>query len=98
MHIAYYAGLACRVLQMGPLRSSFLGKVQIEVPFVASLKGGNREVAILKCDNATKGNWSVHHQDEQIVGDATPDENDDELFNHDKMLKVIAILPPFGNK
>ena len=41
-------GLACRVLQLGPVDAQFLGKVAIEVPYVASLKNGVREIAILK--------------------------------------------------
>ena len=44
----YLSGLACRVLQLGPVDAQFLGKVAIEVPYVASLKNGVREIAILK--------------------------------------------------
>ena len=44
----YLPGLACRVLQLGPVDAQFLGKVAIEVPYVASLKNGVREIAILK--------------------------------------------------
>ena len=65
------------MLQLGPVDAQFLGKVQIEVPYVASLKGGVREIAILKCDNAAKGHWVPHHQEEDIIGEATPDDLDD---------------------
>ena len=60
------SGLACRILQVGPRGSKFLGSVMIEVPHVASLRDGDREVIILRCDTAAKNKWSEHKQEEEI--------------------------------
>lgn len=57
-------GLACRILQVGPRGSKFLGPVLIEVPHVASLRDGDREVVVLRCDSASKGNWTEHVQEQ----------------------------------
>ena len=62
----FFAGLACRILQVGPRGSKFLGSVMIEVPHVASLRDGDREVIILRCDTAAKNKWSEHKQEEEI--------------------------------
>ena len=51
---------------------------------MASLKQGHREVVILRCDNAAKGKWVQHFQDEPIIGEATLDDSDGE--GSDKML------------
>ena len=51
---------------MGPRGSKFLGSVMIEVPHVASLRDGDREVIILRCDTAAKNKWSEHKQEEEI--------------------------------
>ena len=56
-------GLASRILQVGPRGSKFLGPVLIEVPHVASLCNGDREVVVLRCDSASKGKWSQHTQE-----------------------------------
>ena len=56
-------GLACRILQVGPRGSKFLGPVLIEVPHVASLRDGDREVVVLRCDSASKGKWTQHVQE-----------------------------------
>ena len=83
--------MACRILQVGPRGSKFLGNVQIEVPYVASLKKGHREIIILKCDNASKNKWIEHYQDEELIGEPSPDEDshkDDDTDDVDKMLRV----------
>ena len=59
---SFFVGLACRILQVGPRGSKFLGPVLIEVPHVASLRDGDREVVVLRCDSASKGNWTEHVQ------------------------------------
>ena len=48
---------------MGPRGSKFLGSVLIEVPHVASLRDGDREVVVLRCDSASKGKWTQHVQE-----------------------------------
>ena len=48
---------------MGPRGSKFLGPVLIEVPHVASLCDGDREVVVLRCDSASKGKWTEHKQE-----------------------------------
>ena len=58
-----FSGLACRLLQVGPRGSKFLGPVLIEVPHVASLRDGDREVVVLRCDSASKGKWTQHVQE-----------------------------------
>lgn len=64
--------------------------MQIEVPYVASLKQGHREIIILKCDSASKNKWVEHHQEEEIIGEPSNDDNDEdnETDDVDKMLKV----------
>ena len=62
--ILFFLGLACRILQVGPRGSKFLGPVLIEVPHVASLRDGDREVVVLRCDSASKGNWTEHVQEQ----------------------------------
>ena len=52
----------------------FLGNVQIEVPYVASLKEGQREIIILKCDSIAKNKWIEHHQEEDFIGEPSSDE------------------------
>ena len=69
----FFAGLASRILQVGPVGSKFLGPVLIEMPHVSSMRQGRRETAILRCDSASKGKWVEHLQDE----------------NGEKLLKVI---------
>ena len=59
----YFAGLASRILQVGPRGSKFLGPVLIEVPHVASLRYADREVVVLRCDSASKGKWTEHMQE-----------------------------------
>ena len=87
-------GLACRILKVGPTGSKFLGKVLIEVPYVASLKEGQREIVILKCDSGSKNKWVEHHQEEEIIGEPSNDDSshrgseDNDTDDVDKMLKV----------
>ena len=87
-------GLACRILKVGPTGSKFLGNVQIEVPYVASLKEGQREIVILKCDSVSKNKWVEHHQEEEIIGEPSHDDSthrgdvDNDTDDVDKMLKV----------
>ncbi len=54
--------MASRILQLGPVGSAFLGPIVIDVPHVASLRGGVRETAVLRCDSASKGKWVEHDQ------------------------------------
>ncbi|XP_059087243.1 ankyrin-3-like [Tigriopus californicus] len=71
-------GLASRVLQMGPVGSRFLGPVLIEVPHVASLRHGERETAILRCDSASRGKWVEHPQEdfmEKILKESLAEES-----------------------
>ena len=87
-------GLACRILKVGPTGSKFLGKVLIEVPYVASLKEGQREIVILKCDSGSKNKWVEHQQEEEIIGEPSNDDSshrgseDNDTDDVDKMLKV----------
>uniref|UniRef100_A0A0L8HBR0 Titin n=1 Tax=Octopus bimaculoides TaxID=37653 RepID=A0A0L8HBR0_OCTBM len=50
--------LASRILEMGPVGVKFLGPVIIEVPHFASLRGKEREIAIIRCDDGEK--WTEH--------------------------------------
>ena len=56
------AELASRILQVGPVGSKFLGPVMIEVPHFASLRRGERETSILRCECAVTGKWEEHKQ------------------------------------
>ena len=68
--------------------------MQIEVPYVASLKEGQREIIILKCDSISKNKWVEHHQEEAIIGEPSHDDSthrgdvDNDTDDVDKMLKV----------
>ncbi|CAK9291139.1 unnamed protein product [Gordionus sp. m RMFG-2023] len=51
-------GLACRILELGPAGTKFLGPVIIEIPHFASLRGSEREITILRSDNGET--WREH--------------------------------------
>ena len=59
----FFPELASRILQVGPAGSKFLGPVMIEVPHVASLRRGEREISILRCEDILQANWTEHRQD-----------------------------------
>ena len=71
--------------------------MQIEVPYVASLKEGQREIVILKCDSVSKNKWVEHHQEEEIIGEPSHDNSthrgdiDNDTDDVDKMLKVLKM-------
>ena len=44
--------------------SQFLGPVLIEVPHIASLRHGERETSILRCESASRGRWVEHPQED----------------------------------
>ncbi|KAK3593652.1 hypothetical protein CHS0354_025541 [Potamilus streckersoni] len=50
--------LACRILEMGPTGTKFLGPIVIEVPHFASLREREREMQILRSDNGET--WYEH--------------------------------------
>lgn len=50
--------LASRILEMGPTGARFLGPVVIEVPHFASLRGGEREIIVLRSDDGES--WTEH--------------------------------------
>ncbi|XP_061748861.1 ankyrin-3-like isoform X3 [Nerophis ophidion] len=51
--------LVSRILQLGPPGTNFLGPVIVEVPHFASLRGGERELVILRSE--TGDGWKEHH-------------------------------------
>ncbi|XP_051918134.1 ankyrin-2-like isoform X23 [Hippocampus zosterae] len=51
--------LVSRILQLGPPGTSFLGPVIVEVPHFAALRGGERELLILRSE--TGESWKEHH-------------------------------------
>ena len=70
---------------MGPVHSKFLGPVLIEVPHVSALRQGTRETAILRCDSAAKGKWSLHEQDDDI----------EQKLKVRKTINLFVLLLPF---
>jgi len=50
--------LASRVIEMGPLTSNFKVPVLLEVPHFASVRGGERELIVLRCDDGET--WREH--------------------------------------
>ncbi|XP_061181777.1 ankyrin-2-like [Saccostrea echinata] len=50
--------LAARIIEMGPVATKFLGRIVIEIPHFASLRGKEREVKILRSNNGEK--WEEH--------------------------------------
>lgn len=53
--------LASRILELGPVGVKFLGKVIIEVPHFASMRGGEREVVVLRSEDGVA--WREHTSD-----------------------------------
>ncbi|XP_077401288.1 uncharacterized protein LOC144035454 isoform X16 [Vanacampus margaritifer] len=51
--------LVSRILQLGPPGTNFLGPVIVEVPHFAALRGGERELVILRSE--TGESWKEHH-------------------------------------
>ncbi|CAM9733023.1 unnamed protein product [Lampetra fluviatilis] len=51
-------GLAARIIQLGPPLGRFLGPVLLEAPHYASLRGGLREVVVLRSDDGAT--WAEH--------------------------------------
>ena len=43
--------LASRVIEMGPLTANFKVPVLLEVPHFAGVRGGERELIVLRCDD-----------------------------------------------
>lgn len=50
--------LASRVIEMGPSLSAFKVPVLLEVPHFASVRGGERELIVLRCDDGET--WREH--------------------------------------
>ncbi|VDN11174.1 unnamed protein product [Dibothriocephalus latus] len=51
-------GLACRIIELGPHPCSFNSPVLLEIPHFASLRGRQREIVILRSDDAET--WKEH--------------------------------------
>ncbi|KER26822.1 hypothetical protein T265_06030 [Opisthorchis viverrini] len=51
-------GLACRIIELGPHPCSFNTPVLLEIPHFASLRGRQRELVVLRSDNAET--WREH--------------------------------------
>nr|XP_022319721.1 ankyrin-2-like isoform X18 [Crassostrea virginica] len=50
--------LAARIIEMGPVATKFLGRILIEIPHFASLRGKEREIKIMRSTNGDK--WEEH--------------------------------------
>ncbi|XP_052685796.1 uncharacterized protein LOC128165370 isoform X39 [Crassostrea angulata] len=50
--------LAARIIEMGPVATKFLGRIVIEIPHFASLRGKEREIKIMRSNNGDK--WEEH--------------------------------------
>ncbi|CAI9722049.1 titin isoform X43 [Octopus vulgaris] len=85
--------LASRILEMGPVGVKFLGPVIIEVPHFASLRGKEREIAIIRCDDGEK--WTEHPilATEEAVND-TLNGSFEELDQEDELVakRITRIL------
>ncbi|XP_026670323.1 ankyrin-2-like isoform X4 [Ceratina calcarata] len=62
--------LATRIIEMGPIRATFLGPVLLDIPHFASIRGKEREIIILRSENGET--WKEHDNS---------DENDTTLLN-----------------
>ncbi|CAL8071610.1 unnamed protein product [Calicophoron daubneyi] len=62
--------LAARILEMGPFQMQFAVPILIEVPHIASLRGNEREILVLRSE--TGNSWKEHPMDasDQAVHDA----------------------------
>ncbi|THD29064.1 Ankyrin 2, partial [Fasciola hepatica] len=65
--------LAARILEMGPYQAQFALPILIEVPHIASLRGHEREIIVLRSE--TGNTWKEHQMDatDQAVHDALGD-------------------------
>ncbi|KAL7057529.1 hypothetical protein AAHC03_016886 [Spirometra sp. Aus1] len=63
-------GLACRMMEMGPIGVRFNAPLLIEIPYCASLKSQQREIIVLRSDNGET--WKEHPFDatDQAVQDS----------------------------
>ena len=52
--------LASRVIEMGPLTANFKVPVLLEVPHFAGVRGGERELIVLRCDDGKPKNTCMH--------------------------------------
>ncbi|KAL3877004.1 hypothetical protein ACJMK2_034767 [Sinanodonta woodiana] len=82
--------LACRILEMGPTGTKFLGPIVIEVPHFASLREREREMQILRSDNGET--WYEHPliATEDAVQDAMSGTMEDLEGDDDLVAKRIA--------
>ncbi|KAM9832807.1 uncharacterized protein ACBT44_006587 isoform 1-T1 [Syngnathus typhle] len=93
--------LVSRMVQLGPPGTTFLGPVVVEVPHFAALRGGERELVILRSE--TGESWKEHHcehtQEElkQILNTADDEEPDSgEEVQKKRICRIIARdLPQF---
>ncbi|XP_077445439.1 uncharacterized protein LOC144066022 isoform X3 [Stigmatopora argus] len=81
--------LVSRILQLGPPGTHFLGPVIVEVPHFASLRGGERELVILRSE--TGENWKEHqceHTQEELnqILNSTEEELDSQEELHKKRI------------
>ncbi|XP_077598400.1 ankyrin-2-like [Stigmatopora nigra] len=81
--------LVSRILQLGPPGTNFLGPVIVEVPHFASLRGGERELVILRSE--TGENWKEHqceHTQEELnqILNSTEEELDSQEELHKKRI------------
>ena len=51
--------LASRVIEMGPLTANFKVPVLLEVPHFAGVRGGERELIVLRCDDGKPKNKCI---------------------------------------
>ncbi|XP_061525504.1 ankyrin-2-like isoform X3 [Phycodurus eques] len=86
--------LVSRILQLGPPGTNFLGPVIVEVPHFAALRGGERELVILRSE--TGESWKEHHcehtQEElnQILNSMDEDLDSQEELQKKRICRIIT--------
>ncbi|CAH8662286.1 unnamed protein product [Schistosoma rodhaini] len=81
--------LACRIIEMNPNQMRFTLPILIEVPHVASIKGREREIVIVRSE--TGNSWKEHtlEANEQAINDSLGDAFDHYDLNTSSLNKRI---------
>ncbi|XP_075216189.1 uncharacterized protein LOC142321739 isoform X3 [Lycorma delicatula] len=89
--------LASRILELGPNGAKFLGPVIIEVPHFASLRGKERELIIMRCDNGMTWREHVLDSNEEAVQDVLNEsfQNEDlrplEDLQTNRIVRIVTV-------
>ena len=87
-------GLACRIIQMGPVGCRFLGPVIIEMPHFASLRDRERELIILRSDDGQTWREHVQPADNTTLNETVRNsfEGGDNMLVHGIHVRTVSVM------